>query len=171
MKDFIERLLLTYDYESIGAFGESLAPSTKYATLTPIILSISSMAVIPTKIFGLSEYAFGALLVMMVVEMVSGIIASRVKKETYSSTKSSRFGLKTAQYLVVIGVPYLFAESFKMQGKEMGATIFDWMHIFLTVQVVQENLVSILENSAVISGKSKTHWISKLSDKINSFFS
>lgn len=171
MKSFIERQLLTYGYESIGAYAESLAPSSKYATLSPVILSISAISVVPIKIFGLTEYAFGALFMMMVVELISGVIASRIRKEPYSSTKSSRFILKVCQYLVVIAVTHLFADSYKVQGKEMGATIFEWMHIFLTVQIVQENIVSILENGAVISGKSKVHWISKLSDKINSFFS
>lgn len=126
--------------------------------------------VLPIKILGISELAFAALLLVMVTELVSGVWASKIRKEPFSSMKLSRFTFKVFQYLMIIAVTHLFYESYKSQGKEMGATIFDWMHIFLTVQIVQENIVSILENGAVISGKSKVHWVSKLSDKINSFF-
>lgn len=135
------------------------------------MLIASAFLILPIKVFGISEFAFAALLLVMITELISGVWASRIREEPFSSMKLSRFTFKVFQYLMIIAVTHLFSESFKAQGKDFGAIIFDWMHLFLTVQIVQENVVSILENGSVISGKSKTHWISKLSDKINSFFS
>lgn len=171
MNSFIERLIATFGYESYGALGKSLAPSFKYDSIKVFSLVLSSIAVTPVKFLGMSGFAFAALLIVMVTELVSGVMASRVRKEEFSSMKLSRFTFKVFQYLVIIAVTYLFSQSFEARGKELAATIFDWMHIFLVVQIVQENVVSILENGAVISGKPKTHWISKLTSKINSFFS
>lgn len=169
MNSWFERLLKTYGYDSMAQFGESLAPSLKYAGITALSTSISAISVSVDRIFGLDAFAFLALIMVLAAELASGLTASRVRREDISSMKLSRFAFKVFYYLVLIAVPYLFATSFKSHGKDMAAVVFDWMHIFLTVQIVLENMVSILENMAVISGKPKTHIINKLQDKIDNF--
>lgn len=115
--------------------------------------------------------AFAGFIVIMIIELVSGIKASQIRKEPFSSMRLSRFGFKLSYYLVLISVPYLFATSYRAHGKELVASAFDWMHIFIVMQVVLENIVSILENAAVIDGKDKTIWIKKLQEKFNAFLS
>lgn len=119
------------------------------------------------RIFGLDAVAFGMLLVAFIAELTSGIIASKILNVPFSSMKLSRFSFKIFYYLVLIATPYVLAISFNAHGKTAAATMFDWLHLFLVGQIVLENLVSILENLAVISGKPKTHWISAIKDKIN----
>lgn len=122
------------------------------------------------KGLGLDDTAFIGLLLAFVTELVSGIIASAVRKEPFSSLKLSRFSVKVACYLAMIGITYAFAENFKHRGNDIAFWVFDWLHIFLIVQIVFEHIISILENVAVISGKDKTHWIVKITEKLNSLF-
>lgn len=168
---FFEKILKTFAYNSWSDLASSLMPSTKYEWLTPCSLSFSSLMVLIQILFGFDALAFIALLVVMLAELSSGIIASRYRKEPFSSMKLSRFSFKVAYYLVLIFVTNSMANSFKATDQSLAATIFHWMHIFLTVQIVLENVVSILENVSVISGKDKTHWISKIQSKIENFLS
>lgn len=163
---FLTRILATFDYHSWLEFGQSLLPSSKY-NLT-LNLAPFTVLLFPAidRLFGLDAVAFGVLLVVFVAELSSGIYASKIMKVPFSSMKLSRFSFKVAYYLVLISLPYVMAVSFKAHDKTAAATMFDWLHLFLVAQIVLENVVSILENLAVISGKPKTHWITAIKEKI-----
>lgn len=164
------KLLATFDYHSLAEFAQSLAPSSKYKlTIASAIMSFFFPFV--DRVFGLDAYAFGALLLVFVAELTSGLIAAHIRKETFSSMKLSRFTFKVFYYLVLIALPYVMSVSFKDHNKTTAAIMFDWLHLFLLAQIILENIVSILENLAVISGKDKTHWIRKIQDKISGFLS
>jgi len=169
MKTYFLRLLQTFEYTDWAHLGQSLAPSTKYQAMVPASIMVSTLAMYIDRVFGLDAYAFGALLMVLITELVSGLGAARVRKDQISSLKLSRFSFKVFYYLVIIAVPYLFSVSFLAHDKTAASVVFDYIHVFLVMQIVQENIVSILENVAVISGKPKTHWINHLSDKIQSF--
>lgn len=170
MKTYFLKLLRTFDYHSTVDLAQSLAPSTKYH-LTTLSVFMSILGTGADKFFGLDGLAFMALLIVFITELVSGITASSMRKEPFSSMKLSRFSFKVAYYLVLISVPYLMANSFAGHKKELPAMVFEWLHTFLVVQIVLENIVSILENTAVITGKDKTHIITKIQDKINQLLS
>jgi len=161
------RLLKTFDWHSTEDFLLSLVPSYKY-NINASLMIISSLWVAIDKGFGLDDTAFIALLVVFVTELISGITASRIRKEQFSSLKLSRFTLKVACYLVLIFVTYAFSVSFENHKDFCASVLFDWMHIFLVVQIVFENIISILENVSVISGKDKTAIIGKITEKLNS---
>lgn len=148
----------------------SLVPSLKYKINIPL-MALSSLWVAVDKGFGLDDTAFIALLLVFVAELASGITASHIRKETFSSLKLSRFSVKMACYLVLIGVSYSMNISFKHHDDFLASVIFDWMHIFLVVQIVFENMISILENVAVISGKDKSVWITRITNKLDSLLS
>lgn len=164
------RLLKTFDWHSAEQFFLSLAPSFKYKINISLMI-LSAIWVSVDKGFGLDDTAFLALLIVFIMELVSGITASRIRKERFSSVKLSRFSLKVACYLVLIGVTYAMYLSFQHHADFLASVIFDWMHIFLVVQIVFENIISILENVAVISGKDKSAWINKLKGKLDTLFS
>jgi phage-related holin len=114
------------------------------------------------RIFGLDALALAAFVAIFFVELVSGIKASRISKETFSSARLSRFTLKMGCYLVMIALPFLLSQSFSEQGKTWGASIFEWLHTFLVVHIAFENIISVLENISVIDGKEKTFYIEKI---------
>src|SRR5690606_19460018 len=128
MMSFFEKILKTFAYNSWSDLASSLMPSTKYEWLTPCSLSFSSLMVLIQILFGFDALAFIALLVVMLAELSSGIIASRYRKEPFSSMKLSRFSFKVAYYLVLIFVTNSMANSFKATDQSLAATIFHWMH-------------------------------------------
>lgn len=158
------RLLKTWDFHDFTAFGLSLMPSHRYGA-SSVLMFFAFTWVSIDKIFGLDAAAFVALGFVFLVELMSGVVAAHVRGETISSVKLSRFTLKVACYLVLIAVTYLMAISFGNHKKIAAAWAFDWLHVFLVVQIVLENIVSILENLAVINGKDKSAWINKIQDK------
>lgn len=147
----------------------SLSPSFKYKPVWVPCFAISITFPFIDRVFGLDAYAFFGLLLVFVAELTSGLFAAHIRKEVFSSMKLSRFSFKVFYYLVLICLPYVMSQSFKARDKDVAAVMFDWLHLFMVAQIVLENIVSILENLAVISGKDKTHWISKIQAKISAF--
>ncbi|WP_145859059.1 phage holin family protein [Pedobacter suwonensis] len=168
---FLNKMLAKFDYHSWAEFGQSLLPSSKYGWT--VLSAGFSLSIFPfvDRVFGLDAYAFAVLILVFIAELTSGLIAASICKEAISSMKLSRFSFKVFYYLVLISLPYVMAESFKLHGKAAAAFMFDWLHLFLLAQIILENVVSILENLAVISGKDKTHWIAKIQQKFNNLIS
>ncbi|MBD1394265.1 phage holin family protein [Mucilaginibacter glaciei] len=163
------RLLKTFDYHSVTEFMLSMAPSGKYGFTSQLLIITFSWTVVD-KVFGLDQGGFVALLVIFVTELFTGIWAARVRQETISSIKLSRFSLKVACYLVMIGVSYSLYRSFIKHDENAAGWAFNWLHIALVTQVGFENTISILENVATINGKEKDAIVTKITNKFNSFF-
>jgi len=172
-------MFATFDYHSYTSFFESCVPSLKYAITKPLLyLSLSYPALVAVinwlfpaidATFGMDGGAFIALIIAFIAELISGIIASHIRGEQFSSLKLSRFTFKVFYYLVIIFVPYRFMVSFKAHDSWLMAVFFDWLHVFLIAQIVLENLVSILENMSVIYGNDKTTWINSIKNKLKNF--
>ncbi|MEO7212653.1 phage holin family protein [Mucilaginibacter sp.] len=165
----LTRLLKTFDFHSFAEFGNSLVPSIRYSFVHQLLI-ISFSWVMIDKIFGLDQAGFIALLLIFPTELVSGIWASMVKKEPFSSIKLSRFSLKVACYLVMIGVSYSLFNSFSKHNETVAAWAFGWLHIVLVTHVGFENTISILENLDVINGKAKGTIVTKITAKFNALF-
>jgi len=165
----INKLLKTFEFEGLSGLVNSLFPSLKYA-LSPVALSISAMSVVTYKVFGLDVLATIAFVLVMVVEILSGLIASKIQKIETNSIKMSRFSLKMACYLTMLFVSNSMAESFENKGSQIGFLFFDWLHLFLTIHIATENIISVGENVGVINGKGKTYWISQIQRKVNDLF-
>ncbi|PSL06544.1 phage holin family protein [Cecembia rubra] len=166
MRAFLVYLLNSFNYNSWGQLLKSLAPSLKY-DLTQTIMIVSALSALVTRLFGIDWVAFLFLLLSFFVELRTGIKASQIKGEPFESKRLSRFSFKVLQYLIIIGLPHLFAISYYNMGRMMAYEVFSWIHLFLCTQIVLEIIVSIAENMAVIRGKEKSHWINELKDKIN----
>lgn len=160
------RLLKTFDYHCFQDLVNSLAPSCKYG-VTLGFISLSGIASVVSNIFGLDVGAFVAFLLVMGVELATGLYASHVQGIEFSSQRFSRFLFKLFYYVALIGISYLMAVSFEKRGKGFAAGIFEWLHIFLVVQIVCENVMSILENAAVIEGKPKAHYVTMIKEFIS----
>lgn len=165
MKKTLENILQAYDYQSSTEFLHSLFPSIKLEGSWFVIL-VGLLTLVADKVMGVDTLALGAMVAMMGLELWTGIAAAHIRKETITSKKLSRFGIKVACYFILMSVPYLFSQSFLSRGNALGAGIFDWLHTFLVVQIILEYLISILENLAVIQGKPKDHWITSIKEII-----
>ena len=180
-KGWFVSMLATYDYHGFSSFFESLAPSFRYG-LTKLMLPFSlviypSLATFIAMLFpavesamGISGPAFIAMLLAFAVELTSGLMASHISKQQFSSLRLSRFTFKVFIYLVIIAVPHHWAQNFSARHEDVMAAIFDWTQCAFIIQIAFENFVSILENLGVITGKPKTELINKIKDKLTSFY-
>lgn len=179
MRGTWNKLLGSFGYQDWGALLQSLLPSLKYPGAGTITMVFSIISVPVIEIFGLDWLAFLALLVIFGVELISGVWAAKVLDVRsdepkaglfgfFDSWKFSRFTFKCTYYLLLIAISYLMSVSFEARGKMTAAVVFDYMHMFFTIQIVLENVVSISENLSTISGKPKSHWMARLIDKVNS---
>jgi len=162
-------LLGSFDYESVGELFYSMAPSFKYG-ITKIGIIFSSVGAIVEKLLGIGYAAFVALFVIMLVELVSGLAASRIRGEQLSSKRWSRFGLKVGLWLIILFVTHMISNDFRQHGSEAIAALIDWVHSALILSIFFEYLLSVLENIGVIGGKNHTTLIHKIRDKFNALF-
>ena len=165
----INTILNGFEYDSLTGFMLSLAPSFKYGA--GFLTLLAGCLAFAETVFGLESAGFLALLVMMVTEVITGTLASKLRGEKIVSRKFARFGLKTAVYLVLIAVPHSIHLSFVVRGNLLASNLLEWLYLYLIMQIVLENLISILENIGSITGKPKTDWIQKIKSKINKVLS
>lgn len=160
------KLLRGFEYNSISDWFCSMFPSFKYSsTVFLATISVTSSGV--EKFFGIDFLALASFALVMVVELVSGITASIIKKEKFSSSRLSRFMFKFFYYLVLISAPFLLSSYYRTHDRDNTAFIYEWVQTFLIMQIFFENMISILENIAVIDGKDKTHIIAKIKLKLS----
>jgi phage-related holin len=168
--NFLLRMIKTFGWESLAECFASLSPSVKYAGISGFTITLSGVSSMILRIFGIDSLAFAALFLVFAFELITGIVRAYRVKEKFSSMKLSRFTFKISNYLLIMAIAYLMQVSFTSQSNDLAAGIFQWMHVFFVVQIVLENVVSISENLAMITGKPKAHWITKLQEKINGYF-
>lgn len=166
MKKVITKILAGFEYYSVSDFIQSLLPTLKYQTLLMTFTASALVSFVET-VFGITWMAFISFFLVMVFELLSGTYASNIQGIPFSSSKLSRFTFKVACYMVLISVPYIFYINYKTQGNVTASFIFEWLHIFLVVQIIIENILSIIENIAVIQGKPKSFWVDKIKEKVN----
>ena len=160
---FINKFLLSYGYDSAGALFRSVFPSTKYVGVGQSA-ALSSVWGLLCSALGIWPILAFAMVLVMVVELVSGIVASHKRKEAFESAKFSRFVLKLCIWFVLFVSCQMF-EWFAAQYDAtsltwmVGAWFFDVLTVILMIAFVTENTTSILENMACIDGKPKSFYI------------
>ena len=160
---FIDKFLYSYGYDSVGALMESVFPSTKYvgfgqsAALSSVLGCIcSALGVWPVLVI--------AMMLIMLIELVSGVCASHKRKEHFESSKFSRFLLKLCIWFVLFlscQVFAFFASHYDDHSLAwlVGAWFFDVLTVILMIAFVVENATSILENLACIDNHDKSYYI------------
>ena len=158
MKTFLNYLVTNFGFTCTGDFQTSLIHKNLVLGLVPLA-GLSS--IIETS-FGLQGLTVLAFLILVILELLTGLIASRVRQEPIISKKFGRFGLKLLVWLTLIFVintlknEYHDGDGFSSLASEL----FTWLHGTLFIYINLEYLISVLENLGVITGKSNKGLIS-----------
>jgi hypothetical protein len=124
------------------------------------------------KVFGVSAAIFISFIVLAILELVTGLTASRVKGLKWESRKIGRFGLKILVWLSLIGVVHSFVLGYKELSGVQEFLIFQTfsiLHGTILVYVTFEYLISVLENLSVITGQSNNKLLGFIKRKFDSF--
>jgi len=170
MKNPLIDLLKSYEFNSSIEFFQSLAPSLKYQC-TILLFSISAIATFLQQITGLQAMALVGFVVIMLAELITGIKASAVQSGAFNfnTKRFSRFVFKLFSYLAVFFFCQSMSVNYDHAGKMLAAETFSWIHTYLVVHIGGENILSVMENIAVIEGKPKAFYLEKLRDRLSIF--
>jgi len=161
----LDLLVQTFGFKDKMDYVHSLT----HIKLLALTIPIAGISAFVETYFGMRLVTIIAFLVLMTLELVSGLFASVLLKKKIESKKLSRFGFKVATWMIL----FFVINSIRLQFKEDGpliATVFDWIFNVILSYVALEYLVSVLENYAVITGKPQSKIIMALQKKLDQLF-
>jgi len=169
MKLICNYIVSNFGFENLQDFTASMV-HTKYLFLT--IPSSFFLFTFIEQWLGITSAIFIAFLVLAVVELVTGLWGAIAKGQKWSSRKFSRFGLKILVWLSLIMVANSFVISYQeLKGVQnyIIFQIFNWLKGVLVVYISFEYLISILENTAKITGQKHNKLLQLLNNKLDQF--
>lgn len=155
---FITRFLQAYDYASTQEFLYSLFPSFKYQ-LQWLMVSLSLLGGLVNYVLGITPAVAVAMLVAVVVEVWTGIQASKKLQVKFESFRFSRCWIKVVIWLLILYIIHAFEKEFANDINLFRAAakqFFSFMFVAALTGFLVEYITSILENVSVMSGKPKT---------------
>ena len=157
-------------FQNFGFVDTSdLMNSMVHSKLLLFTFSISAVGTIIERTFGLMPLTLVAFCVLLFLELITGLWASKVKGNKIESRKFSRFGIKFLVWTLLFFV--LNTLKIQYEGNNKIAFYFwEWLHTFIVGYVNLEYLISVLENIGVISGKDNTKLIKAITGKFDSIF-
>lgn len=167
----LQKMLSTYGFDTLGNFVQSMLPSLKYNFGTASV-STSVVAGFMSHWFGLTPLLVVVMGIAVFAEMITGIKASSKSGQPFESFRFSRGILKICVWCLIFFIFNAFAhqmEQFSGWVYACAAVMFQVLHASAMVWFVIENGTSILENQAIIDGKSKTQYIDAVKDLWGAF--
>lgn len=169
IKSFLNYIVTNFGFNSVNDFYSS----TVHHNFIILTIPFALVGAFLEKIMGLNFVTLVSFGVLILMEFLTGISASKIKNIPIQSKRFSRFGLKLLVWVSLIFIIH----SLKMEYKGatdvtglMASALFSWLHSALYVYVNLEYLISVLENLEVISGNdSATSKLSLIKKKISSF--
>ena len=164
MIKYINWFLGTYGYGSIKELSLSVLPSFKYDLQVPSI-SLSVVVALLNQFLGITPAIAVAMLIAVTVEVKTGLKASKVQGIHFESVRFSRCVLKTFIWIAILYVIHSFYRELNVGSgwvNEFSAIFMNLLKVFVMVLFVIEHVTSILENLAIIEGKPKTAYVTKI---------
>lgn len=169
IKNFINYVVINFGYHGV----EDFYSSTIHHNLTILTIPIALCAAVVEHLTGLHYLTLVSFGVLILMEFITGISASKIKNIPIESKRFSRFGLKLLVWVSLIFIINTIKEEY--HGKTditglMAYALFSWLHGALYVYVNLEYLISVLENLEVISGSdSATSKLTLIKKKLSTF--
>jgi phage-related holin len=166
---FLNYIVSNFGFSCTEEFNSSII----HFNVLPLTLSFAGLSAIFETIFGLQNLTMIAFVILVVLELLTGLIASKVKKEPIVSRKFGRFGLKVLVWLTLIYVTNSMKLEFVNSDgvfDSLALVLFTWLHGSIFIYIVLEYLISVLENLGVITGTSNKTLTNAITNKLNSFF-
>jgi len=169
IKNLLNYIVVNFGFSSLDEFYSS----TIHYRLTILTIPVSLISSVVQMYTGLGYLTLLSFAVLVFMEFITGIYASKIKNVPIESKKFSRFGLKLLVWISLIFI----INSLKMEYKDkaditslMAHGLFSWLHASLYIYINLEYLISVLENLEVISGNdAATSKLTLIKNKISSF--
>jgi hypothetical protein len=166
MKNYFIKFLAVYEWDSFEDFFLSIFPSYKYQ-LHGAVFTLSIISGLVNYIFGVTPALAVAMFIAIVIEVWTGINASKLQGQKFESFKFSRCVIKILIWLSILYIIHAFQKEFDNSKNWINIaadSFFDFAFIVCLTGFFVEYVTSILENVSVLKGKEKTAIISAISD-------
>jgi hypothetical protein len=164
MKNILNYIVTNFGFVSLSDFSTSLIHKNWMLGLIPLA-GISSVV---ENVFGLQGLTILAFVILIILELLTGLIAAKIKGEPIVSKKFGRFGLKMLVWLTLMFVINMLKREYHDSDgnfSDLASGLFTWLHGTLFIYVNLEYLISVLENLGVISGKKNDGIIKVIKEK------
>jgi len=166
---FLNHFVGCFGFDCTTDFNNSLIHSN-FLMITIPVAAFSSMI---ENFLGLQGLTVLAFVVLVILELITGIVASKNRGEKIVSHKFSRFGLKVFVWLSLLFITNSLKLEYEGHKDLLSITtlgIFTWLHDALFVYVTMEYLISVFENiNSLTKTKSKKKFIDYIIDKLKNF--
>lgn len=160
MKKYFDELVFNFGFDNYEGFLKSMFHNQLLAITIPISLISATVEVL----FGLKFITLIAFVVLLSFELITGIVASRIKGQRISSRKFSRFGFKLFTWLIFLFILNVFKKEY--EGQSVISEVFSWLHSSVIIYVSLEYLISVLENIDTITGSDTSMLTRAMKNKI-----
>lgn len=166
---FFNHFVSCFGFDHVSDFNDSIVHS-KLLMLTIPVATISGFI---EHIMGLQGLTVLAFVVLIILELITGISAAKSRGEKIVSHKFSRFGLKVFVWMTLLFITNSLQLEYEGQKdliSKLAGGFFSWLHGALFVYVSLEYLISVLENlGSLTDEKSKKTLITAIINKLNNF--
>ena len=165
---FFNHFVSCFGFECTSDFNNSIVHSKILAFTIPL----AGVSAILENLLGLRSFTLIAFVVLLTLELITGLTASRIKGNSFESQKFSRFGLKAVVWITLLYITNQFYKEYSDNETifdNLASGLFTWLHGTLFIYITIEYLISVLENLGVITGDSKKGLINTIINKLNSF--
>ena len=155
----LTRFFMEFGFCNYNDFIESFAK----VKIMPLLVMLVAPVSYCMQYFGLSDVAFGTLLILFALELVTGILKSLIKKQKIRSRPAARWGFKVLVWTFFIFMFRSFSSSY---CDSWTGEVYSYMNVFTVMYVIGVYSVSIWENMVVISNNKREFggYIGKLKD-------
>lgn len=156
----------TFGYNSIKDF----VLSTFTLKLMPLTIPFAAISGIVEVIFGLKLLTITAFVLIMIVELISGMwLSIWVRKEKFSRRKFSRFGLKAFVWFSILFLLNQFTS--EAAAKDMSVlAVYEYLHTTFITYVSIEYALGATTNLAKVMGKESDPFYKKIMRILSSKF-
>lgn len=151
MKKLLNLITTNFGFNDFSDFVTSFI----HSRLLWISLPLAALGSFAEQYLGLQIVTLLAFGILLLTELITGLIASKVKGKKIESRKFARFGLKFGVWMII----FFILNSFRVQYEESSKFayyFYDWLHTFILGYVNLEYLISVIENLGTITGNDNT---------------
>lgn len=162
MKRLVNNIVGNFGFDDVNLFYKSMF----HSGLMTVTIPAAVLSATVERLFGLKVITLTAFIVLLIFELFTGVVASRVKGQRISSRRFSRFGFKLLTWIVFLFILNVFKNQYT--DSLILSELFNWLHSAIVIYVSLEYLISILENIDTITGSDNSVLTRSLKRKIKS---
>lgn len=164
---FLNHFVSCFGFSCTTDFNGSIV----HANLLAITIPFAAISSVLENFMGLHGLTVISFIFLILLELITGLAASRSRGEKLESHKFSRFGLKVFVWMILIFITNslrLEYDGHKDLLSLLANGFFSWLHSTLFIYVTLEYLISVLENlGSLTKEKNKKSLIAAILGKLN----